>query len=188
MIRLPGTFFLVLAEAHGVLTRPAKGGTICISGEPAADGDKYQANGPADRCIRPIAWSEHTGIAIDVELLANGTIHEKSRTDITGGRLNSVEVKTWLAHRLNSSDDNRQIFRQTARHNGIDRNFLNSRRRPLWWDRADNFLRIAIGSIEHSLNALRRRRHDGQSITQLLPAKPVVDSFQTIFNFNDVGG
>src|SRR6266481_7498807 len=93
MIRLPGTFFLILAEAHGVLTGPAESRTVGLPRETAADCDEYQANGAADRCVGPIARSEHAGIAIDVELLANGAIHKKSRTDITGGCLHSVEVE-----------------------------------------------------------------------------------------------
>src|SRR4030095_11393550 len=98
MIRLPGTSFLVLAEAHGVLTRPAKGRTVGIAGENAADRDEDPANGPADSCVGPIARSEHTGITVDIELLTNGAIHEKRRTDITGGCLNPVEGEARLAH------------------------------------------------------------------------------------------
>ena len=81
---------------------------------------------------------------------------------------------------------NRQIFRQTTRHDRIDGDFL---------DRSHGAHFGGIGpmtscgsrvvAVEHSLDALRRRRHDGQAVTQLLLAKPVIDGFPAIFDFDD---
>src|SRR3990172_9718027 len=61
VIRLPGAFLLILAEAHGVFSRPAEGGAVRFSREAAADGDENQAYGAADGRVGAKAGAENAG-------------------------------------------------------------------------------------------------------------------------------
>src|SRR5262249_55351587 len=149
MIGQPGALLLVLAEAPGLFSWPTERRPVRLPGKTATDSDEYQANGPSDRRVRPISGPEHPCIAVDVELLPNGTINQEGRTNVSSGRLHSIEIEARLAHRLDGSDDNRQILRQTTCHDRVDRNARTPHGRPRRRPRTDHFRRNAPGSIEH---------------------------------------
>src|SRR5215207_6770236 len=120
VIRLPRAFLLIFAEAHGVLARPTEGRTVGVTRITFADGDEYQSDCPSDSRVGPKARAEHPRIAIDVERGPDRTIEKQRGTDVTGRRLNAVQVETGFANRFHSGDNHRQVFRQASSHDGVD--------------------------------------------------------------------
>src|SRR4029078_10394429 len=90
VIRFPRTFLLVFTETHGVLAGPTESRAIGFPGIPAADCNQYQTNRAADGGIRTKAGAEYTSVAVDIELLSNGTVQQQCRPDITCGGLDAI--------------------------------------------------------------------------------------------------
>src|SRR3990172_6561882 len=108
VIGLPGTFLLVFAEAHGVLARPAESRTVRVAWITAADRDENQPYRAADGRVGTKARSEHTGVAIHVQLLSNRPVKQERRADVAGGRLHAVEIETRLANRFDGGNNDWQ--------------------------------------------------------------------------------
>src|SRR3990172_104994 len=116
MVGLPGAILLVLAEAHGVFSRPAESRTVRVAWITAANRDENQPYRAADGRVGTKARSEHTRVAIDVELFSNRSVEQERRADVAGGRLHAVKIETRLADRFDGGDNDWQILRQAAGH------------------------------------------------------------------------
>src|SRR5665213_1563878 len=90
------------------------------------------------------AMSEDVVPAIDVEFFSDWPMNDQQMRAWMGRRLASIKVIFRLNHRSDSGDENRQIFRATSGHDGIDCNLLDGGDAITGRNSGNNFLRIVV--------------------------------------------
>ena len=122
--RLPRAALLVLREAEAVAARRGQGGLVHLARHQAPDVADDQAKGPADGRVGPETGAEAGGVAVDFQFAGDGAVddHQLGRAAGGGGVARQVEL---LPQRgLDRGDNNGEVLRPTAGHDGVDGQLL----------------------------------------------------------------
>src|SRR5439155_7184073 len=138
--RLPGRLVLILADAVGVLTRMAEGGLVDPPRAGAANVHQRQPNRPPDGRVCHPALTEAVWPAVDLELLAEGTVDDDQRRRDVGRALDSVQVEAVVEQRFDRREHDWQMLRAASGHNGVHGQALDGRLAPLRWNPPDQVI------------------------------------------------
>ena len=177
--RLPRVGVFMLADAEGVLAGVAVLAEIDFRRDGAAEVDQDQPHGPADGGVGPPARSEDAVAVVDPEPLDDGAVDDDQRRAGMGRRLAMRQPVGRLRHRLDRGDQHRKIFGLTAGHHRVDGDL--PQRRLAHGGRNDGDEGVGVAprhAGEQPIDALRRRRHDGQSIGPALFIEVVIDRIE----------
>jgi hypothetical protein len=166
----PGTAFLVFPDAIGIFAGVAVRRHVGDAGAVAADVDRDEAQRAAHGGIGAPAVPEDVLPAVDVQLVANRSVHDQQMGTRVGGRLATVEVVLRLHHRFDSCDDHRQILRPAARHHRVDRDLLHGGGTVARGNDPDHVVGLAIGVAQRLAHSGGGWRIDGQTVRPSLLA------------------
>ena len=167
MERLPRVrfFWRTLGDEIGITSGMPHGRVRHLAGTPQPYVPEDETDGTADSRIGAMAGTgENTLTAVEIEFLHHGTADDGQRSGPAGRALHTHQLERIVEHSFDCGDHHRQIFRQTARHDGVDRNFLDSRHALTRGHHTKHFLRIALDVIYHGADFFLRRRQYWQAV------------------------
>jgi hypothetical protein len=89
-----------------------------------------EAHGTADRRIGPVARTEQIHIRVHSDIISDRTADDQERRRAASTGRRPVEVESRLVHGLECGDQDWEIFRQAAGHDGVDSGRMHRQLQP----------------------------------------------------------
>ena len=178
--RQPGGVFLVLGDAVAELAGMAEGGTIDAAGPYLQDVDQRQADGAADHRGGAVAVAQRVEAAVRTEFPAYRAVQHDQHGAAAGGGRGAVQQEFRLKHGGEGGDDDGEMHRQAAGHDGVDRQFLRGDRHGAHRLDAEQPVGRHHRPFEAGVHRIGRGRDDRQPVG---PAVGVVEFLRRV----DVG-
>jgi hypothetical protein len=125
--------------------------------------------------LEPVA--HHALGVVEAELLDDRAVHHDER--LAAGRVAAVlDAVVRIDHGLDQRNQHRHVFRPASGHHAVHRNAPDRGRAAVRQHDAEYFIRCAIGMPKEFRHFVRCRRHDGQTIAQIVRFEVFVDLFE----------